>query len=115
MSTETKTSKTSAKSKAKKGVKTTAPLPTPNITDRRIGDVRADVRAYVRCKTASGNMSLHNGDPVARKLAGKELAEVYKLAAEATNLPLTQLRTRYSHLNPGMQRMNLGNLIRGAN
>lgn len=91
-----------------------APLPTDNITNRRIGDVRADVRTYVRCKTAAGNQSLHNGDQVARKLVGKELPDIYKIAAETTGLAINDLKTRYSHLNPGMQRMNLGNLIRGA-
>ncbi len=117
MSTETKTTRKARKaSKPKKGGKKQSllPLPTDNITNRRIGDVRADVRSYVRCKTAAGNMSMHNGDPVAVKLVGKQLDEVYALTAKTIGVPVSELKTRYSHLNPGMQRMNLGNVLRGA-
>lgn len=100
--------------KARKGVKTTRPLPTANIVERHIGDTKADVSDYVRHKTAAGNVSLHNGDSVAKKLAGKDINDVYAAAAKALDVTQTSLKSRYAHLNLGMQRMNLGNLIRGA-
>lgn len=108
------TTKNKARKSSKKAAALAAPLPTANITERRIGNVKADVSSYVRVKTAAGHTSLHNGDAVAKKLAGKELDEVYKLVSKETDIPKTQLVARYQHLNQGMQRMNLGNVLRGA-
>lgn len=70
-------------------------------------------------KTPSGNTSVHCGDDVAKKLLGKELDDVYALAAKtlkAVDPDVTEksLRAKYGHLNVGMQRMNLGNRIRGV-
>lgn len=95
-------------------VKTTRPLPTANIVARHIGATTADVSDYVRAKTAAGNVSLHNGDRVAKALAGKPIEDAYKAAAEAVGETQVSLRSRYNHLNLGMQRMCLGNLVRGA-
>jgi hypothetical protein len=115
MTTKTKRAKRTPKArKAGNAVISKTPLPTQNITARRIGGTTADVSDYVRCKTANGHVSLHNGDDVAKKLAGKELADVYAIVSKETEIPQTQLKTRYGHLNPGMQRMNLGNVLRGA-
>ncbi len=74
-------------------------------------------RSYIRDsehKTAGGNTSVHCGDAAARKLLGKSLDECYAIAADITEEDESALRTRYQHLNPGMQRMNLGNKIRGV-
>lgn len=106
--------KTKNRKASKKSAKLASPLPTANITERRIGNVKADVSSYVRVKTAAGHTSLHNGDAIATKLAGKDLKDVYKLVSKEVGIPQTQLVTRYQHLNPGMQRMNLGNVLRGA-
>lgn len=103
-----------AKKTRKAAVKTTKPLPTANVTARHIGETTADVSDYVRAKTAAGNVSLHNGDSVAKQLAGKPIEDAYAAAAEAVGQTVLQLKLRYNHLNLGMQRMNLGNLIRGA-
>ena len=81
---------------------------------RRVVDTEYQVDRYVKCKSASGNSSLDNGDITALQLRGQPLDEVYKIAAEITNRPEPELRKRYAHLNVGMQRMNLGNLIRSA-
>lgn len=81
---------------------------------RKVVDTEYQVDHYVKCKSASGNFSLDNGDLTALQLRGQPLDEVYKIAAELTNRPEPELRNRYSHLNVGMQRMNLGNLIRRA-
>lgn len=81
---------------------------------KKVGNKTADFSDYRVVVSASGNTSLDNGDPVAEKLRGKTLDEVYAIAAKYTNEAAETLRKRYSHLNPGMQRMNLGNKIRGA-
>lgn len=80
--------------------------------------IKADLTKYVRTagiKTPSGRASIDSNDHVAVKLRGMDLGEVYKLAASL--MPpntVASLRDQYGHLNPGMQRMNLGNRIRGA-
>jgi hypothetical protein len=70
-------------------------------------------------KTAGGNTSVHNGDDVAKKLVGKPLDEVYEIAAKVLvkadpDVTVGKLKKQYAHLNFGMQRMNLGNRMRGV-
>lgn len=67
-----------------------------------------------KVKTAGGNVSVHCGDPVAKKLLGKPLSDVYEAAAKARDLSVGTLKKKYGHLNPGMQRMTLGNMIRAG-
>lgn len=116
----TKTSKRRANKAAKAAVKagavvvTATPAPTANVLNRRIGDTRANVSKYVRCKTVNGNVSLNNGDSVAKKLVTVELADIYGIVAKELDVSKASLVERYKHLNVGMQRMNLGNLLRGA-
>ncbi|MBM3853209.1 MAG: hypothetical protein FJ399_08625 [Verrucomicrobia bacterium] len=55
-----------------------------------------------------------NGDPVARMLRDAEtLDQVYAVAAKYLKVPEKELRSKYGHLNPGQQRMNCGNRMRG--
>jgi hypothetical protein len=65
-------------------------------------------------KTVSGNVSVHCGDAVAKKFLGKSLDEIYPIVAKATEENEKDLRKKYAHLNVGMQRMNLGNKLRGV-
>lgn len=65
-------------------------------------------------KTASGNVSVHCGDAVAKKFLGKTLDEIYPIVAKAAEENEKDLRKKYAHLNVGMQRMNLGNKLRGV-
>lgn len=74
---------------------------------RKIGNRTVDVSKYERTK---GSMDC--ADPVALSLRGSTLDDVYAIASEATGYPVDELRQKYAHLNLGMQRMNLGNLIR---
>jgi len=85
------------------------------LAPRRIGEspVR-NLPTYVRAYSASGNHTLDCGDAVAEKLRGKSLDEVFEIAAETLGESVTALRAKYSHLNDGMIRMNLGNRMRGA-
>lgn len=69
---------------------------------------------YVATKTAKGTKSFTCGDDVAERLAGMDIEDVYGIAADETGVDEQELRDKYSHLNVGMQRMSLGNRIRGA-
>ena len=79
---------------------------------------------YTKVQTANGNRSYDNGGQVASMLRGLDLDRVYeKVAAELvkagieegdTDSVVVTLRTRYQHLNSGMQRMNLGNRLRAV-
>lgn len=63
-------------------------------------------------KDGTVRRSIDKGDVVAVELRGADLKVVYKKAAELTGLSVSHLLDRFAHLNPGMQRMNLGNMIR---
>jgi hypothetical protein len=58
--------------------------------------------------------SIDKGDAIAVMLRGADLITVYKDVAAATGTAIVELRERFAHLNPGMQRMNLGNMLRRA-
>ncbi len=69
--------------------------------------------AHKSTKTASGRPVYDNNDRVSaefRKLG--TLDEQYKFAAEVLGVTQKSLREAYEKLNPGMQRMNLGNRVR---
>lgn len=63
-------------------------------------------------KTAGGHVSVDNGDKLAAQLRGSTLDQVYAFAAKTLGEAEKDLRTKYAHLNVGMQRMNLGNRCR---
>jgi len=73
--------------------------------------VNADLSKYVKTKAASGAVSVNNGDDVAVLLNGLNLDELYEIANTFCE---PKEPFDYSKLNGGMQRMNLGNRIRGA-
>ena len=62
----------------------------------------------------SKKRSIDKGDDVALALRKLTLDAVYSTAASSTGISQRGLRDRFAHLNPGMQRMNLGNMIRKA-
>ena len=74
-------------------------------------DYRQLLTAYQR---PNGRKSLDNGDDLAVKLRGMKLDELFKLASKELGVTQKELHEKYDRLNPGMQRMNLGNRIRGA-
>lgn len=65
-------------------------------------------------KTASGRNVFDVADKVANRLRGKTLEEAYEVAAKALGESVKALAAKYGHLNPGQQRMNLGNRMRHA-
>ena len=86
-----------------------------------------DLARYVKHDeiTASGRKVLDINDSVADALRGLNLEDCFRQTARylaalgvaaAPKRPVTMsgLMAKYGHLNPGMQRMCLGNLLRGA-
>lgn len=83
-------------------------------TEKKEQLIKVDPSRYQKAKSASGNVSRNNGDAVATALAGQPLENVYGIASEMCDTAKEDLEQKYAHLNPGQQRMNLGNKIRGA-
>lgn len=79
---------------------------------RTIGGKEVDLSKYNKVKAPGGGVSYNNGDATAKKLEGKSLDDVYKIVARDTKQDEKELRKKYAHLNPGMQRMSLGNMHR---
>jgi len=104
--------KAKAKEKAAKAKKAPAPAEGDEEADERL--VPADLSRYVlhETKTASGRRHIDVNDDTADKLRELDLPGVYKYAAKVLETTVKELTEAYQHLNPGMQRMNLGNRIR---
>jgi hypothetical protein len=88
---------------------------------KKVGEKEFDLSDYEAVKSAGGNSSLDNGDKLAKSLRGLGLDDVYKEAAKVLGKDeAAALYKRYNKregkepLNPGMQRMNLGNRMRAA-
>lgn len=79
--------------------------------------------------TVTGRKTIDIDDYVADRLRGMDLEDIYRYVADVLaelnvefigtgskkmHCGLMDLQARYSHLNVGMQRMNLGNLLRGT-
>jgi len=75
--------------------------------------MRPNVEKFVTGKTKDGFRYIDNGDDVAEKLRGLHIEEVYSVVAATLGLKAKELKAKYEHLNVGMQRMALGNLMRG--
>ena len=73
--------------------------------------VKVDREKYTESRTASGTKSLNNGDVVAVALTGVTMEELHQIADDF--IEGNDFATRYANLNVGMQRMNIGNRIRG--
>jgi hypothetical protein len=65
-------------------------------------------------KTASGRPYVDIDDEVANMLRGKTLPQIYHIVAKKLKVTEESLTAKYTHLNIGMQRMNLGNRLRKA-
>ena len=82
------------------------------------GQLTYDPNKYVRhdeAKTPSGSKVRDIDDEVASALrdAG-DLDKQFSIVAKTLNVTAKSLKEQYAHLNPGMQRMTLGNKLRGA-
>jgi hypothetical protein len=90
-----------------------------NINERKNGKVDPlylpQYTAYaIQLADGTKKRSIDKGDTVALTLRKLTLDAVYATASSATGISQVGLRDRFAHLNPGMQRMNLGNMIRKA-
>lgn len=117
---KTAKAKTPAKKAAKKAVKKGKKTPKSTKGGAKVKGP-AILREYAtgyhkdtEKKTAGGNTSIDNDDEVAKKFRGKDLDAVYAMTAKALGVTEKELRARYTKLNVGMQRMNLGNRFRAA-
>lgn len=82
---------------------------------KKVGEKEFDLSDYQAVKTPNGNSSLDCGDSLAKKLRGMDIEDVYKEYARLFGKEEADaMRQRYSKLNVGMQRMNLGNRMRAG-
>lgn len=76
-----------------------------------------DPKRYTRhddVRTESGRKAFDTCDKVANTLRGLPLDDQYRAAAKALGETIKALQEKYGHLNPGQQRMCLGNRMRHA-
>lgn len=85
--------------------------------------VPADLSRYTThegVKTANGNRAVDIADEVANKLRGKAIEDAYVYVADrlsklkGEDISAHSLKKRFGNLNLGMQRMNIGNMLRAA-
>ena len=67
---------------------------------------------YAPVKSASGHSSHICGDDVSMMLVGKTVEEVAEIVEEHTGWSGAAMLAQYAHLNPGQQRMCIGNRFR---
>jgi len=82
-------------------------------TEKKVIRIKPDVTAYVAGRSSKGAKVKISGDLVSQLLDGLTLEDAYALAEEAIGAKHPDLRTKYTKLNAGHQRMCLGNLLRG--
>lgn len=82
-------------------------------TEKKVVRIKPDVTAYVAGRSSKGAKVKISGDLVSQLLDGLTLEDTYNLAEKAVGAKHADLRTKYTKLNPGHQRMCLGNLLRG--
>jgi colicin import membrane protein len=76
--------------------------------------IKPDLTNYVKGVSGTGKKTMRINDATAIALEGLNIEEVYAVASGLLDVKVPKLQAKYGHLNVGMQRMNLGNRIRGA-
>lgn len=70
------------------------------------------VASVARAERAKAGIK-DTGDPTAVLLrSATTIDELYKIGTKVLGVPVKELKDKYSHLNPGQQRMNIGNRMR---
>lgn len=87
----------------------TADKPATEGTEGGDAKVKINRDRYTPTKTATGVKSLNNGDEVAKILDGLIIDELFNIGKEMLG---EDFAPKYSKLNIGMQRMNMGNRLR---
>jgi hypothetical protein len=83
------------------------------VETKKIVRIKPDVTAYVNGRSSKGAKVKISGDLVSQLLDGLSLEDAYNLAEKALGEKHADLRTKYTKLNAGHQRMCIGNLLRG--
>ena len=92
---------------------TEAPIESTSSDDDSTGvRLHPDRSKYTRIRDGLNKVHLDIGDYVANELREMDIAEIYTLVVELGIPNAEDLPSKYSNLNFGMQRMNLGNKIR---
>ena len=76
--------------------------------------IKPDLEKYVNGVSASGKKTKNCGDEVAVATDGFSVEELAAVASKLRDVTAKSLIEKYSHLNIGMQAMNIRNLIRGG-
>ncbi len=106
------------KGRAKKVAKApAAPRERKSVDERLNGVVYAgylpQYEAYSQLRDdGTTRRSVDKGDAVALQLRTMELDAIYQIVSREAQVSTRDLIARFEHLNPGMQRMNLGNMLR---
>jgi hypothetical protein len=83
-------------------------------TEEKEVRIKPDLEKYVNGVSGSGKKTKNCGDEIAAALDGFTVEEIRAVASKMTDVSQKDLEAKYSHLNVGMQIMNLRNRIRGA-
>jgi|SaaInlStandDraft_4_1057021.scaffolds.fasta_scaffold126267_1 hypothetical protein len=80
--------------------------------------VRPNTENYETGKREDGSRFIDNGDDVSTQFRDLSLEEIYPIVNRTIKetgekSTIQSLKDKYSHLNPGMRRMVLGNRMRG--
>jgi len=82
--------------------------------EEKVINIKPDLEKYVSGVSGSGKKTKNCGDAIAAATDGFTVEELTRVASKMRDIPLKDLTAKYEKLNPGMQAMNLRNLIRGA-
>lgn len=83
------------------------------VEGKKVVRIKPKVENYVNGRSSKGAKVKISGDLVSQLLDGLTLEQAYDLAEKALGSKHPDLRTKYTKLNAGHQRMCLGNLLRG--
>lgn len=108
-----KPAKSAAKKAPAKAAKKAKPSPKVDGSAPMKDVLKAHKENYTKTKGEDGKQHFDNGDEVAEALRGADLDSVYSHVAKELGVTAKSLKEKYGHLNPGQQRMNLGNRLRG--
>jgi len=76
--------------------------------------IKPDLEKYVNGVSGSGKRTKRADNPVSEALDGFTVQETAQVAQGMGIAKAAELLEKYAHLNVGMQKMNIANLIRGA-
>jgi len=85
----------------------------PHTMSNQLKKYRPTYTTHDDAITASGRKVVDNNDQIANSLRGLWIDDLYPAVAKILDVPVAELKAKYSHLNNGQQSMNLRNRVRG--